>query len=797
MATEHEPSISRATSAPRPPAGNLWQVPLFLTGVVALLVVALTRPHWSDLDKLKLERDLSLARQLLEQPGASIKEVPDLVVDALGRIQRFPSRLGEAHFLLGSAYVRLAETLPPERSQDLWQKARFQLGEAERVGVPEPDRLNLAYRLGKAWYHSAGDPGRAIYYLTLAIDRCDDDRGAGYAILSQAYCRLPQPDLKAALEANEKLFEQPRVEESALVQARLLRGELLLGLQDRAGARRALALIGADAPAPIVLRARQLQAQSYQDDQAWAEAAAAWEQLRADPRLSKADLPRLLYHLGWCYRNLGRNPDAARTWESAVGPGDEGQAASLRLADLRLEGGDSGGAIELFGRALAGITVAAEYHNPLLDRAEARHLLEKACRRQRDGLDGEAARQLALLHARLAPPDQGQNLVGEVAEARAKAKRAAVLVTGDREAARQQEEAAQGHFREAAVAFEAAAEVSGERSQKARALWRAGNDYLLGHDFVRAVPVLERYIKLPPPAERLGQAWYRLGEAHQALRNRVAASESFRTCIGLPGPFAYRARFQLAQAESEQGHLADAEEGLRHNLDLINRNGVDPEAHEKSLYALAALVFQRGDYRAAASYWELALPQYPAAAGAWEARFKLGTCYRRLADLESQSLRPGEASVPTSQDHYRKHFFIWLEKAGAQFQKLTDDLQARQKAEPLTAAEATLLRDASFALAECRFEQRHYDEAIRLYNGLAQRYRNQVDELIAIKQIYRSYVVPYPPDLDKARATLQRAHFTLNSMEDSAFTGRPGDHSKKAWEKWLKDAQQELSRYGS
>ena len=93
-------------------------------------------------------------------------------------------------------------------------------------------------------------------------------------MLTQAYLRLPEPDLANALLANQKQLDQPTPDENRLAAARLLRGELLLRVQDRQEARKALSRIAANAPLAILSRARRLQARSYQDGDAWAEAAA-------------------------------------------------------------------------------------------------------------------------------------------------------------------------------------------------------------------------------------------------------------------------------------------------------------------------------------------------------------------------------------------------------------------------------------------------------------------------------------------------------------------------------------------
>src|SRR5437870_435041 len=78
---------------------------------------------------------------------------------------------------------------------------------------------------------------------------------------------------------------------------------------------------------------------------------------------------------------------------------------------------------------------------------------------------------------------------------------------------------------------------------------------------------------------------------------------------------------------------------------------------------------------AAAERWEEALHLYPVSPTALTARYHLGLCYRGRAERESQNHSPVDA--PEIRSHYRSPFG-WLVKAAAHFQKLVDDLQARQ-----------------------------------------------------------------------------------------------------------------------
>jgi hypothetical protein len=198
-------------------------VPAFLAGVLALLAVWLTRPVWYDPDAREVDRELAQLRAALESPGASPHNLLAQAADLLGRIDRLPARAGEAHFLTGSAYVRMAEKLPADRADETWRKARYHLEQAEKLGVPEGDVPRLQYRLAKAWFQTGGDMHRVIEYLNATIEQAAEDRGEGYGLLTQAYLRARPRDVPAALAANQKQLQQPTADENLLAPARLLR----------------------------------------------------------------------------------------------------------------------------------------------------------------------------------------------------------------------------------------------------------------------------------------------------------------------------------------------------------------------------------------------------------------------------------------------------------------------------------------------------------------------------------------------------------------------------------------------
>lgn len=783
MSTESlRAGASRYQLPSRPSLRHLWQVPTFFLGLLALVTVATAHPLWSNSSSRLVAHSLASARRELEVQRPDIDQAILLAEKALSQSSS-PRHAAEAHFLLGSAYTRRAEQAPAESSADLWQRARNHLEQAEHIGIPEADRARLAYRLGKTYAALDADPQRIIDYLNWSIQDAADNPFEAYSLLAQAYLRLPTPDLRGALEATRKQLALPNADDAGLAAPRLLCGELLRRLDQPDEARKVLARIGPGAPADILFRARYQRARLLQDEGSWAEAALLWEAVKADPRWVTVEPARVLYSLGLCYQKLDRTSDAVGTWEATrLRGGEEGQAAALGLARLRLRSDKPAAALETFESALRGVSSAADYHNSLVELAEVRALFEEGIAQFRQASAFEEAVQLANLYEKVAAPGVGQDLAGQTAETWARALRTQAQRAPNPETGKRLEEEARQRFRQAGTAFEAAAAHAATSAEQAERLWRSVTDSLEGRDHARASQALERYVRLPVPPERQGQAWFVLGETHRALRNSAAAQSAFQKCIEYPGPHAFRARYELAVAQIEQKRWEDAEEVLVHNLKMMAQLGPDPEAHEKSLITLASLLYQRKNYTEAMRRLQEALDRYPTNPNAIKLRLQLAQCCRQLAEQANERSAVGNFTTPEERAHHRAERQKFLEMAAGHHQKLVDDLESQQFKQPLTPEQEAILGQVRFAVADCRFDLGQYAQALFLYNVLAKRYENTVEGLIALKHVWQCHGVLFQPE--QARATLDRIRAALPR---TTFDGAGENRSRPWWENWLAD----------
>src|SRR5262249_52945489 len=322
---------------------QLWQGPIFFIGLVTLGGGCMARPTWREGDLRQMERDMVRARQLLGQHRVDLGELVPLADRLAGQAARHPAQAGEIEDLVGNLYSRIAERDPAGGVIDAWTKARQHLAEAQTLGVAESDFARLTYLLAKASFHTGGEMQEVIEALENSIDGGSEHPAEGYALLAQAYLRLPNRDVESALRAIEKELSVPYVGEDLLAPARLLKGELLLELKRPEEARRTFANIGIQAPPLVLAKARYLWALSLQQEERWSEAEMKWKDALEDRATPPSDPARVLYYLGVCYRKMDQSADAARVWAECAQRGDAdeaGPAALVQLAELQLADAD-------------------------------------------------------------------------------------------------------------------------------------------------------------------------------------------------------------------------------------------------------------------------------------------------------------------------------------------------------------------------------------------------------------------------------------------------------------------------
>jgi tetratricopeptide (TPR) repeat protein len=796
----------RAGRAPR----QLWQVPTFFAGLVALVLVAANttlcpgRPT-------PLARDLAAARANLQDPRGNARTAQGLAEKALACAGDSAEDQATAHFLLAVAVARLADQGPAEQADALRKEALAHGEQAESLGVAEADQPRLWFTLGRVLLQTGGDPARAADYLSRGLPQGTDDAAAGYGLLVQACLRRPSPDLEGALQASQNQLEHTAADKSQAT-ARLTNGEILMRLERWADALKTLERVGETAPTEVRQCSLSLQAQCCEKAGLWGKAAPLWQKLLETPSLVPGGKAHVLYTLGQCHLQADPpDPEAARqAWQLALAEGgEEGQAAAFSLAELDLGGlaPDLTQVLAALQRAVLKVDGPQDYQNRLVDLEKARGLFERALRAAVDTQSFQRGQELADLYQRLAAPAAAEERFAGLTEAWARQLEAAARRADGTDKVRLHENA-QARWRQAGQAVERAAAVS---SDPASMLWRAMQMYRRGQDNDKTAAVLDRLVRLPLPPERQAEAWLALAEARTALDRPGEAHEALVACTNFSdSPFSYRARYLLALEAEAKGHREEAVKILKQSLELM-RPERDRDTHEQSQYKLALLLFQGQRYDEAAVRLHDALKSYPANADALVARDHLGECYCKLAEQELKRLRevadpanPEALNRTAAQAHHESQRQLALDQAADAYLKVRDELKTRAAVKPLPPTEDALLRKSALALADIEWDRHNFADALRLYMELARAYPLQRECLDGCAGIGKCLTVlrKSSPDMvrELGRMVLPEIQGIIREVQGNLEQARipdselPPDATRRGVQDWLSQFSAYLDR---
>lgn len=773
MATTPASPTAASRPAPRGPAQPLWQAPLFVLGVAALVAAWWARPYWPDNSARRMEQDLTTARQLLSRPDGDAVKALDLASRALEVSDVLPERAGEAAFFAASAHVRLAEKAVAVRGREHWQRAREFLEVAARHSVPPEDKTNLLYLQGKVGFHAGDAHAVVIARLEEAVP-ASDRRAEGYALLTQAYLRLPTPDLAKALEANRKLRDVAEATEGELVAARLQGGELLLRLGKPDEARKSLESIKEQAPPPILVKARILQARTYQEEKRYTDAVGLYVDVLAKHKAHVSDAGAIHYNLGLCYRQLDQPKEAAKALQEcvALSRGAEGQAAAILLAEVRMAESALEPACETLTTAVARINKPGEWQNPLLDVKRAIEVFEKGLTAFRQAGRQDLALKLLEAYPRLTPATRVVVLKAEVAGELARSHSEGATTPEARESAKQL-------YRAAAEACVKAAEVPGlPLSQQGEQLWASAQHYLAAGDEAQAGAKLEQVVKLNLEPARLGEAWYRLGENYRAAKKGLAAQQAYRKCMEFDTRYSYLARYQIAMSSLEAGNLDDAEADLVYNLKML-RWEAEPEALSQSLFALGNLLYNRRDYRRVVRYLEDALGRFKDNPEVTKARFQLADSYRQIASLEQLSSIARDNMSEETKAHFEKQRRLWMQKAADEFAALERFLETPEGKEHLS---PELRAQVPTISARCWFDAGDYGKALAIFEKLVERHANTPEGLDALGGAVACHAAL--GQIEKLQQRLLQIKHLLPQMPEKV---------RRPWEDWHNKAMKTLT----
>ena len=114
--------------------GQMWQVPTFFGGLLAFAVVAVSAPLRQDPAPREFDNDLDRLRAALVK-NEKVDALAGLVESVLVRVELYPHKAGEAHFLAGMIRQRLAATVKGDEAAELRRQAAAHLEEALQRGI--------------------------------------------------------------------------------------------------------------------------------------------------------------------------------------------------------------------------------------------------------------------------------------------------------------------------------------------------------------------------------------------------------------------------------------------------------------------------------------------------------------------------------------------------------------------------------------------------------------------------------------------------------------------------------------
>ena len=760
---------------------QLWQVPVFFLGLVAVLTACLTRGIAQRDPVRNMHQELAEARRLLHRRTDDPLDALRHAQNAVDNLMYDQGRAAEAFFLLGSAHIRAGEAAGATDAAVHWREAQQALQESERRGYGGDDAGRLQYLLAKTAFYTNDDPARVVALLKANKDQADD-RAEALTLLTQAYLRLNPPDVKQALETNRLLRDTvPQIGEDVLGPAKLAGAKLLLRLGQRDEARKTLEKIADPSPPPVLAEAHMLLAGLYQEEHKWADAAPLWRAVLDEKRVPLNEPGGVLYNLGVCCRHLDQTKEAADAWSECLqrGHGEEEQAAALALADLRLQDAEPEKAVEMLTRAVAKVRKADDWKNALMGLPRVQELFEQAIAKYREASRLDLAVQVAELYERVAVPPAAQVHRAELSTEWARSEQKRARAAKDAETRKKVEATTCELFRQAADAHAEAARLVTKPEDKDEHLWLCAVCCIDGRDYARAAEKLPKIIKASEKnTERQSEAWFLLGEACHNLNDSAAAQTAYRKCVECDARFISRARYQLATIDIEVGHIDEAIHELDQNLK--DHRDRDPEAEEKSRYAYCSLLHQSAsklslnNYRQVVQILESHLDRLAVTPESVRARFQMADSYRQLAAQSTVNRYMEVRMSADAHDHYMEQNRRYLRRAAEEFGKLEELLKDAALAELLTNKQRL---EVPFILAQCRSDLGEYEKALEKYDELVKKWGNRPEALSALGGTVQCY--GRMGDLEHLRERAEQIRTMLPSTEGLSEADR------QKWLEWL------------
>ncbi|HEX2837198.1 MAG TPA: tetratricopeptide repeat protein [Phycisphaerales bacterium] len=338
----------------------------------------------------------------------------------------------------------------------------------------------------------------------------------------------------------------------------------------------------------------------------------------------------------------------------------------------------------------------------------------------------------------------------------------------------------------------------------AQSLWNAADAYDRAGDTEEAVRQFQQFVGDFPSDTRQPEAKYRLGEAYRARGEYKLAVQVFSDLVAegsKAGPFADQSYVPLAQTMLSDDDTSNDEqaEGLLREVVSGRLGGTSSPAYRRALLELGDLCYRTQRYEQAVERYEEFLDrasidtrkQRDRALDLGEAvsvpgvRFKLADAYRLSSRNIEKSLR---AAMPeTEARDLQRTSRDRLAKAADNYEQCAAELDAQSHR---TELEDLYLRNALFYVADCAFDLKDFDTAVRRYEAARERYPRDPAALVAMTQVVAAYMEQGL--VQKAEVANTKAKKFYESLPESVWDDPMLPMSRREWERWL-DAQGRLA----
>jgi TolA-binding protein len=811
-----------------------------ILGIAVLAVIGLgvgltllVTPNLPEVDPITLEAALGELDaghwQTARQMAADLRVVESLP----------PEDAGGPAYILGVVLAHdAANHAVPREGKALHLLAARYLQEAKQVGFPKGREQHGELELGRNLYKAElfNEASDAL------LDALASNPQAGTELcrlLSQSYLQQSNPDFEKALEFNGRYLRDPGLSGEARDQGLLTRGRVLLELDQLEDCYKTLQQVGDQSAlhAEALLLQGMLLVRQAEDltptpspgtrgavDAAAKKIEEAKGKLRHAQRVSPYNLDVIRqskYLLGVCYRRSGDLQAALEEFADTSHTNfdtDEGLAAGLQEAELHRLLGDDEQALAAYRQVLRQAADMRSYRNRWISLDELRERVKQAYHEYLTAKAFQRAIDLAIVAASLLPADQAVQLQAEAHAAWAAdlESAAAQLEPKEKRAVQTQARTAR---RQAGRLYADLARLRFATRQYPGDLWTSAENYLQGHDYVRAADVLRAYLKNVPRRQR-PPALTSLGEALLALNRPEEALKPVQECIeSYPkDPYSYRARLVAARANLEVGNRTRAKELLLANLE---QGSLTPRSMEwqESLFALGQTLYWEGLHyetqsrlkgvnrpeeaaakagledlqKSHAAFQESirrlsevvardeAAQQDSSAPRTIEARYLLAEAHRRSAKLpQHESLF---VTIETTRSAKNRQIQKELDAAAEIYRNLQNLLNEKQSTSPLSELEQHILRNCYFARADALYDLKQYEEAIRAYSTATNLYQHEPESLEAYIQIANCHRQLNRPA--EARGTLEQAKVVLNRIRPEANFTRTTRYDREEWQDLL------------